>query len=59
MRVLLVVLLATVGCANISRGGGMNAAKTVTDPQTQIALTGAATNSVATNGSDTTPYPGP
>jgi hypothetical protein len=57
MRILLVVALATVGCASINKGGGMNAAHAATDAKSQVADTGAATNSVATNGSDTTVSP--
>lgn len=59
MRIILFVALATVGCATVNQGGGMNAARAATDAKTDTAETGAATDSIATNGSDVTAYPGP
>ena len=58
MRLILVVALATVGgCATLSKGGGENPAKAATNAKTEVAKTGAATDSIATNGSDTTAEP--
>ncbi|MGZ3427706.1 MAG: hypothetical protein ACXVCV_13705 [Polyangia bacterium] len=58
--ILLVVALATVaaGCAGVSRGGGASGAAVVSgETKPAAAETGANTNSVATNGSDTSVAP--
>ena len=57
---LLVVALGTVagGCASFNRPGGASGGAVVTgEAKSQRAETGAATNSVATNGSDSTVAP--
>jgi hypothetical protein len=57
---LLVVTLGTVagGCASFNRPSGASGAAVVAgDTKSQRAESGAATNSVATNGSDTTVAP--
>jgi len=56
---LLVALVASGGCATINRSGGAGGAEVVSgEARTEASETGAATNSVATNGSDS-PDPSP
>src|SRR5439155_1651830 len=59
MRYFLLVALATVGvgCTTVNRGAGMNPATAATDAKADVAQTGASTDSIATNGSDTTSAP--
>jgi hypothetical protein len=61
---LLLVALVAGGCASINKSGGAGGGSVVTgENRTEASETGAATNSVATNGSDVSDpspqHPGP